>query len=296
VFEFILSPSVQLAERLSILFSAVWTVTSLVLVVCVFMESFRLAPAAARPSLLRRIIFASAILEFLVALPMFWYVAKAEISQQAVIRNVRLEANAERQMNAVASTRITSLERQIDDRAEAQQSLENEVQDLKQSLGQTDEAFTQLKKRAGVVNVHQKQRHLTAEDRRVLVASLKPYAGQGVQVFSIAGDSEGRVYRNDLARMFEQAGWNHDGDRGVTEAEFDVDPVGITLILHAVDAGHGHTNRAINALIATLKRQNLLDGGGIFVSDQVPDGWVKIAIGKNMERPMQVSAANSTMR
>ncbi len=162
----------------------------------------------------------------------------------------------------------------------ARQALEDENQDLKQSLGEANSELASLQAKAGIAEAHSNQRRLKVSDRLALAAALMPFAKQKVQIFSIDGDVEGKNYRDDFVRIFDRAGWDHDGRNGVVQAAFDVDPVGITIILHQVDAGHGHTNKAINALVATLKRLDLFQGGGVFISDQVPDGTVKVAIGK----------------
>ena len=203
----------------------------------------------------------------------------------------RTELNAIRQAG-LASLETTKLRNALGNATAAQQALQDENLDLKQSLGEANAEVATLEDKAGIVETHTEQRRLKITDRLALVAALMPFAKQKVQVFSIDGDVEGKKYRDDFVRVFERAGWDHDGQNGVVQAAFDVDPVGVTIILHQVDARHGHTNPAINALIATLKRRDLFQGGGVFISDQVPDGTVKVAIGK--KNPEVASRAGPT--
>jgi hypothetical protein len=276
----IISSPPSVGEQLAAAFGVCWALASVVLIVCVLSGLLRLSFLTVRPTLLRRLILVSAIAEVLFAIPAAWFSQEADRALGAAIHQSTVETQEARRATVAARAQVAKLSQDIDGDAATEQSLTAQIQDLKQELGESDTAYTQLRKEVGASDIHPKQRHLSAIERRVLVESLKPFGGQKVQIFSVNGDDEGRVYRDELARTFEQAGWDHEGSHGVRQAEFDVDPVGLTLILHAVDAGHGHTNRAINTLIATLKRLNLFDGGGVYISDQVPDGWVKIAIGK----------------
>lgn len=192
----------------------------------------------------------------------------------------------------VAKREAVSLRDALASASSGQQVLQDENQDLKQSLGEANAEVATLEDKAGIVDTFKDQRRLKVADRIALVAALMPFAKQRVQIFSIDGDVEGKKYRDDFVRVFERAGWDHAGKNGVVQAAFDVDPVGVTIILHQVDARHGHTNPAINALIATLKRRDLFQGGGVFISDQVPDGTVKVAIGK--KSPEVASRAGPT--
>jgi hypothetical protein len=204
---------------------------------------------------------------------------------------VSAEQNALR-LAAVSTRETTKLRLALAAAGSAQQALQDENQDLKQSLGEANSELAALQAKTGTVANHTIQRRLKVSDRLALVAALMPFAKQKVQIFSIAGDVEGKNYRDDFVRVFERAGWDHEGTSGVVQAAFDVDPIGVTIILHQVDASHGHTNKAINALIATLKNLDLFQGGGVFISDQVPDGTVKVAIGK--KGPQVASRAGPT--
>lgn len=274
------SPSPSLAATLTAWSEATLIAAILIVVAGLAVEYLKTPyPKKVRP-VLPLLLIGGVTLQLVALAGSIWFsvtLQKLTIAQEH--QELRTELSAIHR-EGLASLETTKLRNALGNATAAQQALQDENLDLKQSLGEANAEVATLEDKAGIVETHKDQRRLKVADRLGLVAALIPFAKQKVQIFSIAGDVEGKNYRDDFVHVFERAGWDHDGKNGVVQADFDVDPVGVTVILHQVDAGHGHTNPAINTLIATLKRLDLFQGGGVFISDQVPDGVVKVAIGK----------------
>jgi hypothetical protein len=128
------------------------------------------------------------------------------------------------------------------------------------------------------------QKRLSKDQKRLLVESLRPFAGQKVSIASIQGDVDGRVLAEDFVSVFEAAGWDHGGEGGVTAQQWDRDPVGIEVMLNDSDARGGHINAGLGALINAVRKLGLVYDNTVYMSDEVPTGEAQLRVGKKLRK------------
>jgi hypothetical protein len=128
------------------------------------------------------------------------------------------------------------------------------------------------------------QKRLSQEQKRLLVESLRPFAGQKVSIASIQGDTDGQVLAKDFVAVFEAAGWDHGGEAGLTTQQWDRDPVGIEVMLNDSDARGGRINAGLGALINAVRKLGLVYDNTVYMSDEVPSGEAQLRVGKKLKR------------
>jgi hypothetical protein len=161
--------------------------------------------------------------------------------------------------------------------AEAQRKKEEKEHET--VINGLEKQLEEANKKVAAVEKFQAQRRLTEDQKKAIIAAIAPFRGQKVTVSSALGDGEGRVYRDDFARVFEAAGWDHQGDHGLEQAIFARNVTGIVIFLHQINEQEGVSNNAINALIKVIGDLNLFEGGGTGVGSDIPRGELKFVIG-----------------
>src|SRR6266850_1702687 len=91
--------------------------------------------------------------------------------------------------------------------------------------------------------------------------------------------STGTTSLDDFVQVFDTAGWDHNGDHGIFETNYDIDPIGIQITVYPVGERHGMANAAIMALVKIIRDLNLFDGGGSAGSPEVPAGELQFRVG-----------------
>lgn len=78
-------------------------------------------------------------------------------------------------------------------------------------------------------------RHLTQEQKASLIASLVPFRGHKISIVSVLGDKEGKAFAADFVEVFRKAEWTGLEGSGHAEANYNVDPIGLMLLINPVD-------------------------------------------------------------
>jgi hypothetical protein len=122
-------------------------------------------------------------------------------------------------------------------------------------------------------------RRLSESDKKVLIAALKPFAGQKCIITSMLGNVESKVYAEDWIKVLQSAGWDHSGDNGIIEAVYSNPIFGIQITVHQSEPGIGMATKGIMALIKTARSLGLTEGPEFYQLPEVPAGTVDIKIG-----------------
>ena len=130
----------------------------------------------------------------------------------------------------------------------------------------------------------QSQKRLSDEQKRFLVESLRPFAGQKVSIASISGDSEGLALAQDFVSVFDAAGWDHHGADGVTTQEWPRDPVGIEVTLNETDARDDKISSGVAALINVVRKLGLVYDNTVYMDNDVPPGQALLKVGKKLRK------------
>jgi hypothetical protein len=181
------------------------------------------------------------------------------------------------EVKATAEAHRTELAEKNEQAIEAQRK--REAEEHKVAVSNLERQLEDAEKKVAAVEKFQAQRRLTEDQKTAIIAAISPFRGQKIVVSSSLGDEEARTYRDDFARVFEAAGWDHQGDHGLEQAIFAREVTGIVIYIHQIDGQTGVTNHAINALIKVIGDLNLFEGGGTGVGSDVPSGELKFAIG-----------------
>jgi hypothetical protein len=130
----------------------------------------------------------------------------------------------------------------------------------------------------------QSQKRLSQDQKRLLVDSLRPFAGQRISVASIRGDDDALVLARDFVSVFDDAGWSHDGEADLSARQWDRDPVGVEVMLNESDARGDRITAGIGALINAVRKLGLVYDNTIYMSDEVPAGEAQLRVGKKLRR------------
>jgi hypothetical protein len=130
------------------------------------------------------------------------------------------------------------------------------------------------------IKAAQRQRRLSDEQKRTLIAALSPYQGQKISVVRIMGDTEAEPPANDFVDVLVAAGWVFDGKPGVVQAAYDRDPIGIEPTLNQVEAKAGRIPPALPVLVDTLLQLNLIRERKGFANLNVPIGRIELRVGR----------------
>ena len=128
----------------------------------------------------------------------------------------------------------------------------------------------------------QSHKRLSQDQKRLLIQALKPFAGQKITVASISGDEEGQILAQDLVSVFDAAGWDHDGEAGVSTQQWDRDPIGIEVTLNEADARSGRISAGVGALINVVRQLGLVYDNTVYMNDGVPSGQAQLRVGKKL--------------
>lgn len=152
-----------------------------------------------------------------------------------------------------------------------------ENSELRQKLIEAENKVAELEKL-------QAQKRLSNEQKRFLIEALRPFAGQKVAVASILGDDESKRLSQDLASVFDAAGWDHAGEAGVFAQQFPRDPIGIEVTLNEEDARAGKISAGLGALINATRQLGLVYDNTIYMGSEVPSGQALLKVGKKLRK------------
>jgi hypothetical protein len=131
----------------------------------------------------------------------------------------------------------------------------------------------------------------------MLIAALKPFAGQKVTVAS-RGDDDGKRFADDFVAVLEAAGWDHNGEAGIGQG------MGPRPGRHRDHAQRGRCPRrtaspaGIGALINVVRRLGLTRGNTIYMNGEVPSGQAEVRIGRScaIERARPPAGGGTTLQ
>jgi len=219
---------------------------------------------------LRRRVFEIACAVFLAVLLVTEAVAYGYGLRQRTLAAEAEQANAERIKVLVAE-------------AKARRPVETSSRYLKENSELRQRVIDAENKLAALERT-QMQKRLSPEEKRYLVDALKPFSGQKISIASVRGDDEGRVLAQDFVSVFETAGWDHHGDAGVTQQDWDRDPVGIEVALNETDARADKIAPGVAALINAVRALGLVYDNTVFMDEEVPAGQALVKVGKKLRK------------
>jgi hypothetical protein len=168
--------------------------------------------------------------------------------------------------------------------AERDARRETEIARLHQLLRDAERKLSAAEARIADFERAQARKRLSAEEKRMLVAALKPFAGQRVTVASIRGDEDGKAFAEDVIAVFEAAGWDHGGDAGISFQQWDRDPVGIEVTLNEADARAGRISESTRMLVNVVREFGLAADNTVYLNREVPEGAVEVRVGRKLRK------------
>jgi hypothetical protein len=129
----------------------------------------------------------------------------------------------------------------------------------------------------------QTQKHLSDDQTRFLIEALRPYGGQMISIASIKGDDEGSVIAQQLATVFDAAGWDHHGEAGISTQDWPRDPVGIEVVMNETDARAGNIPAGVAGLVKAIRELGLVYDGTLYMDNEVPSGQALVKVGKKLK-------------
>jgi hypothetical protein len=166
-------------------------------------------------------------------------------------------------------------------RAKADNANRKENSELRQKLIGAENKLAELEKTFAKT---QAQKRLSEDQKRLLTEALRPFAGQKIQIASIRGDDDAQVLAQDFVSAFDAAGWDHDGEAGISTEQWDRDPVGVEVTLNETDARAGKISAGIGALINVVRQLGLVYDNTIYMNGEVPSGEALVKVGKKLRK------------
>jgi hypothetical protein len=153
---------------------------------------------------------------------------------------------------------------------EADERRKNEVESLQKQLSEAGKKVANLEAR-------QAGRHLSDQQRQTLLAAIKPYPTQRVDLVAVANDGEAISYAQDFLSVFQAAGWNVISG-GVAQATFTGDVTGIAVTISAAHGTSGTAPFGAGRFIQAMIQLGLTSEG--FNGPEVQGDDVQVRIGR----------------
>jgi hypothetical protein len=155
--------------------------------------------------------------------------------------------------------------------------IENQTAELQRKLTETEKQLAALQRK-------ELEKRLSEEEKKRLIEALRPFRGQKVTIAARLGDEDGKALAEDLVAVFEAAGWDHDGNGGISVQRWDRDPVGVEITLNEADARAGRISSGIGALINAVRKLGLSYDNTIYMNRQVPSGQALVKVGRKLAK------------
>jgi hypothetical protein len=198
-------------------------------------------------------------------------------ARQVTLMAAAEQAQADRLKRQAAETVARRTAENSSQQQQQQQQQQRELTSLRQKLIETENRLADLERK-------QMQKRLTADERRLLIEALRPFAGQKVAIASILGDEDGKTLAEDFVAVFDAAGWDHDGDAGISAQQWPRDPIGIEITLNESDARAGRVTAGIGALINAVRKLGLVYDNTVYMNGDVPAGQALLKVGKKLRK------------
>jgi hypothetical protein len=166
-----------------------------------------------------------------------------------------------------------------------------ELASLKQKLTEAERVAGAARKRASdaeaklaVLQKAEAHKRLSESEKKTLIGALKPFSGAKVTIASILDDNDGKLLAEDLAAVFDAAGWDHNGEAGISYQRFERDPVGVEVTLNEDDARAGKISAGVGALINVVRELGLTRDNTIYMNGDIPAGEVQLKVGRKLRK------------
>jgi hypothetical protein len=173
--------------------------------------------------------------------------------------------------------KLSQAESQLADLRRTPSENGTQLSELRRKLVETESQLAELQRK-------QVQKRLSADEKKLLIESLKPFAGQKIAIASRVGDEDGKALAEDFIAVLDAAGWTHGGNAGVSFRRWDRDPVGVEITLNEADARAGRISNGIGALINTVRKLGLTYDNTIYMNREVPAGLALLKIGRKLPK------------
>jgi hypothetical protein len=170
-----------------------------------------------------------------------------------------------------AAERTATEQRQRDaDAAEARRKAD--VEAVQKQLSEADKKVADLQ-------IQQAPRHLSPAQQGELIRVLSPFAGQKVQLSTMANSNEPKDFALDFLSVFRGAKWD-DGNLIHYMVIAGADLVGVSVSVNPQDANNQSAIApAVNALVLALVRMSLMPAMQVVPNAGTPVGAISLTIG-----------------
>jgi hypothetical protein len=139
--------------------------------------------------------------------------------------------------------------------------------------------LSEANKKVADLQIQQAPRHLSPEQQGELIRALSPFAGQKVQLSTIANSNEPKDLALDFVSVFRGAKWDF-GNKIDYMMIGGPDPVGLQISVNLQDANNQSAIApAVDAMAAALVRMGLLPKQMAVVQPGTPVGTIWVIIG-----------------
>jgi hypothetical protein len=139
-------------------------------------------------------------------------------------------------------------------------------------LARTSEQVARLQERS--------PRGLTESQKKAIIGLLSPFRGQRFSVVCIAGDTEGRNIGEEIIGVLRASGWDFP-ESGVGEANYNKEPVGLSLMVNAGQIMTPSVLRPVAMLVKALADAGLMQRNGALADPNIPRDRIEVRIGRN---------------
>ena len=203
------------------------------------------------------------------------HAAEADVKHGVELDAIRRELAELRDQIVKASLHLADKSRELADKRQELADKRQELADKGQELAKANVAIEELKKQQAL-------RRLSYDEKRTLIAALRPFRGQKISIAAIYGDDDAKNYAEDLVQALDAAGWALD-KTGITFQRWNRTPVGVEVTLNEADARAGRVSAGTGALINVVRQMGLVDGNSVFMNPDVPAGEVQLRVGHRLQ-------------
>lgn len=176
---------------------------------------------------------------------------------------------------AELTSQATALQLDLEREKNARLTLQERLAATQAEAAHANERALAASQKATSVDIRTTDRHLTAEQRRILVDALKPFAGTKIDVAIQMGDRESLAFASELVSALRDAGWDPGAASGINQAIYSGAPsYGIQVTVNENDARSGHLPRGFEALVRVLVSLGLTNGP--FMNPGVASGRIEL--------------------
>ena len=115
--------------------------------------------------------------------------------------------------------------------------------------------------------------------KRELIATLLPFAGQKVTIMSVMGDAEGDRFKQDFLEVLRATKWSFNEATDVSQGVMMPTPQGVQVTINQTDAQPERVLKSAVQFMLLLHKIGITNSDTIFVNNDVPSGQVRLIVG-----------------